>query len=131
MSDDQLLLELANAVFELKSTAANLKHITNSMAAEVLRLNAALKHLPCIDLDPSEATQPDCPVLTLRPPHAVGDQLDDIENDDGERHSVVTEQVSVHAGPLTMRGPGIMLVAITIIGIAGAVVWAWVKARLV
>lgn len=62
-----------------------------TLSDEMMRLNFHLARLPCM----RDRTDPHCPMALANA-------------DDDEPDSVVTRQVSWHAGPLSFRGPGII-----------------------
>jgi hypothetical protein len=103
---EEMLGKMMAAQIRIEDKVDRLQTTVGDLANKWLQTNQDMKRLPCNDTDPSELTNPDCPAL--------------LEVGDDEPHSVVTEQVSVHAPGFEYRGPGIVGLALALI--AGAVV---------
>jgi hypothetical protein len=120
-NEDQDVVNIGKVLAAVSSNEEQLKKLTHTvtiLADQVMKLRQQIKRLPCMDDDGD--TDPDCPaVLSDMPPHR--DRLRSISDD--EPDSVVTRPISVHAGMVTVRGPGIMIgIVVVLLGlIAGAV----------
>jgi hypothetical protein len=125
MTDEELvdLGQVLRAVIDLQNQFAELKKANLHLATQVMSLNARVKRLPCMQIeDDGEPTGPACPAaITDIPPDSTRGRLLSISDD--EPNSVVTRPISVHAGMVTVRGPGIMIgTVVVLLGLIAAAV---------
>ena len=111
---------LTDEVQALRAEVKTLKTATDTAFHAAQKVNKLVHRLSCMEED----TDPDCPVAihdTEPPSHRASlASMSDEEPD-----SVLTRPVSVHAGKLSFRGPGIMVAIIAILmGFGGLVALA-------
>jgi len=119
MTQDELV-NLGKVLAALQRVEYNQKKLLKTMehmSTEVMKHGVALRRLACVtDDDPNEPdTDPECPVANqLSEPPSHRKSLHSVSED--EPDSIVTRPVSVHAGSLSIRGPGLMIALVLILG---------------
>jgi len=120
MTQDEMvdLGKMLRAITDLQDSFHELKKANLHLATQVMSLTQQVRRLPCMidgTGDKEADTDPDCPAMLsdMPPPHSRRDKLGSMS--DEEPNSVVTRPISVHAGMVTVRGPGIMIAAVVVL----------------
>lgn len=114
---------LENTVAIQTSQIATLNTTNQHLATEVMQLRAIVERLPCSSTE--HDTNPEV-LNSIRP------KMCSISED--EPDSVVTRQMELNLRNASVRGPGIMVIAlgavVSGVGIAGLLAWGWLKRKL-
>lgn len=118
---------LQNTVATQTSQIAALNSTNQHLADKVMKLTAVVERLPCNDQE--HDTNPTClsdAAKSARP------FLRSVSED--EPDSVVTRQMELNLRNASVRGPGIMVIAlgavVSIAGVASLIAWGWIRRKL-
>src|SRR5512143_3044403 len=151
MTQDELvdLGKLIAAIRELQTTVGRfelrlqdgdrvlLSHTRSNqhLATEVMRLNALVKRLPCMNQlgkKDDEDTAPDCPaVLPDAPPSHRAQQTTLRDCDEDEPDSALLRQMDVRASKsgIEVKGPSVMVFAFWVVAGAVFAAWLWLRKK--
>jgi hypothetical protein len=107
-----LLLAAIRRVEDKQDEQKKAMHLMNT---ELMRMRYRIGKLACVDDNegPEPDTDPDCPAVLPDSTEMHRKTLLSISED--EPDSVVTREISVHAGPVQFRGPGVIALALLVI----------------
>ena len=117
---------LQNVVATQTSQVATLNTTNQRLAVEVMQLRAVVERLPFGSEDEHD-TNPTCLNGT-----SLRERFNSIN--DEEPDSVVTRQMELNLRNASVRGPGIMVIAlgavVSVVGVASLIAWGWIRKKL-